>query len=338
MTDIGLDLSNALAHRVQANVPFTPRPFAQIGDDLGLDESGVIDCLVRWQAEEKLREVSAILEGSALGYDSALVAGKVPETRLDEVAAIVNEHPTVTHNYLRNHAYNLWFTIAVPSEMGLAATLDRLARLAGVDAFHPLRRTHTFKVGVNFDLVSKQSVTELVALPTVSAVDAGELERRMFRALQTPLPITAQPFAALAKEFDLDERALLEFGARHLGSAMRRYVATFRHRKLGVRGNGMVVWNVSAGDLPRLGPILAAAPEVSHCYARNAIPGFDYTLYSMIHGPDEAACRRVAGEIASRIGVDDYLILFSSREYKKCRLRYFLPELDAWWTAHRGIA
>lgn len=119
---------------------------------------------------------------------------------------------------------------------------------------------------------------------------------------------------------------------------MRRYVGTFRHRRLGVGGNGMVVWRVPEADLGRMGPALAAAPEVSHCYARNAIPGFPYTLYSMLHGPDEQACREVARRISGELGVSDYLILFSSREFKKCRLRYFLPELDAWWARHAGPA
>jgi DNA-binding Lrp family transcriptional regulator len=116
---------------------------------------------------------------------------------------------------------------------------------------------------------------------------------------------------------------------------MRRYVGTFHHRKLGVRGNGMVVWDVREDEIEHLGPVLAQAPEVSHCYARNAIPGFPYRLYSMLHGPSEEACRDIAARISGQLGVSDYLILFSSREFKKCRLRYFLPELDAWW-AERG--
>ena len=116
---LSLERQNALAHAIQSNVPFESRPFAALGQRLGVSEADVLEQLDAWRGEAKLREISAILEGSALGYDSALVAGEVPVARLDEVAAIVNGHPTVTHNYLRNHPYNLWFTIAVPTEMGL---------------------------------------------------------------------------------------------------------------------------------------------------------------------------------------------------------------------------
>lgn len=332
----GLSLAeqNTLAHAVQFNVPFVSRPFAEIGRRVGLPEREVLSELERWQSEGKLREISAILEGSALGYDSALVAGQVPPERLDAVAAVLNAHPTVTHNYVRDHSYNLWFTLAVPVRMGLEKTLELLADRAGVAKFHALRRTHTFKVGVNFDLVSRTSTTSAPKLEAALPLVPSEQDEHLFRALQTPLPLAERPFALLAARFGASEDELLEFGARHLGNAMRRYVATFRHRQLGVRGNGMVVWQAPESELTRLGPLMARAPEVSHCYARNAIPGFPYTLYSMLHGPNEATCRELAAGIADRLGLSEYLILFSSRELKKCRLRYFLPELDAWWNQH----
>ncbi len=117
---------------------------------------------------------------------------------------------------------------------------------------------------------------------------------------------------------------------------MRRYVGTLRHRKLGVRANAMVVWTVAENDIDAAGAKLAQAPEVSHCYARNAIEGFPYRLYSMIHGPDLDDCQQVARRLADELGVADYRLLVSLEEFKKTRLRYFLPELDQWWHAHGG--
>mgnify|MGYP003462695091 CR=1 FL=1 len=81
---------------------------------------------------------------------------------------------------------------------------------------------------------------------------------------------------------------------------------------------------------------LAAAPEVSHCYSRNAISGFPYTLYSMLHAPTREACEAIASRLAAQVGGAEYALLFSVEEYKKIRLRYFLPERDAWWDAQRG--
>jgi DNA-binding Lrp family transcriptional regulator len=248
----------------------------------------------------------------------------------------VNAHPTVTHNYLRNHRYNLWFTLAVPQEMSLEETLSVLARRSGVSAFQPLRRTHTFKIGVNFDPRTLQNRSAVAPPSEVKPIDVGAADARLFRALQTPLPLEEAPFDALAASAEVEPDALLAFGRHHLGGAIRRYVGTLRHRRLGVRANGMVVWCVTEDRLEEVGSRLAAAPEVSHCYARNAIEGFPYTLYSMTHGPDRDSCSEVAARLAREAGIDDYAVLFSEKEFKKVRLRYFLPELDAWWAARAG--
>lgn len=327
--------ANQLAKALQAGVSFVSDPWEALAAQCSLPRDEVLAQLRAWREGGELREISAVLEGAAFGYASALVAGSVAPERLEEVANIVGEHPTVTHNYERLHAYNLWFTIAVPHEMGLQPTLETLARLANVEAFHPMERTHTFKIGVSFDLESKTNETGRGGVSNVQAIAVGPRERTLFRALQTPLPIEERPFAALAHGAGVDEAELLEFARRHHGGALRRYVGTFRHRKLGVRGNGMAVWNVPEDRLDAIGAALAAAPEVSHCYARNRIPGFPFALYSMIHGPDNDAVSVIAKRLSSEVGVEDYAVLFSAREFKKARLRYFLPELDAWWTAHR---
>jgi DNA-binding Lrp family transcriptional regulator len=329
---------NALLRAIQAGVPFTARPFAALGEALEQGEADVLAGLRDLKEQKILREISAVLEGSVLGYDSALVAGEVPEARLDAAVEAVNRHPTVTHNYLRNHRYNLWFTLAVPAHMSLETTLELLAREAGVRAFQPLRRTHTFKIGVNFDPETLKNRTAQVQTSVSEPIAVSEGDARQFRALQTPLPLEERPFDVLAQRAGVSVEALLAFARRHLGGAIRRYVGTVRHRRLGVRENGMVVWRVPEDRVAAVGQRLAEALEVSHCYARNPIDGFPYTLYSMVHGPDRAACEETAGRLAERTGIADYAVLFSEREFKKVRLRYFLPELDAWWAARADDA
>jgi DNA-binding Lrp family transcriptional regulator len=320
-----------LIRAIQAGVPLEPRPFAAIAEGLGTSEASVIEMLRELKSEKVLREISAVLEGSLLGHQSALVAGSIPEDRIDEVAAIVSEHPTVSHNYLRNHHYNLWFTIAVPPEMPLERTLELLAKEAGVDGFHALCRTHVFKIGVNFDPDSLKNQTKVTKTATAENVDVSPRDAALFRTMQTPLPLTERPFEELASRVDASEEELLAFAKHHLGGGIRRYVGTLRHRKLGVKENGMVVWRVSDDEVVTAGERLARAPEVSHCYARNPVPNFPYTLYSMVHGPSRESCREIAAELSRETGLDDYAVLFSEREFKKQRLRYFLPELDSWW-------
>lgn len=333
------DQQNELARLLQGGVPFEPEPFRTLGDSLGLSHAQVLAQLEAWSEEGKLREISAVLEGSILCYDSALVAGRIPPEDLDRVGAVISAHPTVTHNYVRDHEKNLWFTIAVPPEQDLERTLKFLEEEGGVsEPFQALRRTKTFKIGVNFDLKTKTSRTKLEAKRDMSVVEVSEGDKALFRALQTPLPYVERPFAVLAEAAGASEEELLTFARKHLGKAMRRYVGTFRHRKLGVRGNGMAVWRLPLEREAEVGLQLAGAPEVTHCYARNAIEGFPFSVYSMIHGPDREAVLATAARLATETGVasEDYVVLFSTRELKKTRLRYFLPELDAWWEARCG--
>lgn len=325
--------ANALARAAQDEVPFCPRPFDELAVRVGIRPEDALETLRAWHEERKLREISAVLEGSLLGYESALCAARVPESDLDRVAEVVNAHPTVTHNYERRHAYNLWFTIAVPHAMGLDETLARLEARSGV-CILPARRTQTFKIGVNFDLLSLESRTaarEPEDAPEAAPFQPTAREERFFRVLQSPLPLVERPFAVLADQAECPENELLDFARRHLGGAIRRYVATFRQRHLGVRGNAMVVWRVPDDELQDAGRRLARAPEVSHCYARETLPDFPYALYSMVHAADEPACRAIVARLAGIVGTEDYAMLVSTREFKKCRLRYFLPELERWW-------
>ncbi len=321
-----------LAGEIQWSVPLEPDPFGRLGTTLGLDGAEVREHLRARSEDGTLREISAILEGDAFGWESALVAARVPPERLEAVAAVVNAHPTVTHDYERRHDYNLWFTLAVPPEMGLERTLEILGAEAGGIRFRPLPRTATFKIAVRFNVDSRENESDGPRPAPNFRFRPDERERRMLRALQRPLPIAERPFLPLAEAAGVTEAELLRFGSEHLGKAIRRYAATFRHRRLGVKGNAMVAWRVAGAELAAAGARLAAAPEVSHCYARRPLEDFPYALYSMVHGPDEESVRGTVARLAETIGRPEHLLLFSPREFKKCRLRYFLPELERWWT------
>lgn len=330
-----MDVRSAISSALQSGVPFVADPWGALGQELGLPGERVLQEIVAFHQAGELREISGVMEGSALGYESALVAARVPEDRLDEVAGIVSSCPTVTHNYVRDHAFNLWFTLAMPEELGLDAGLHALSRATGIAPLQPMRRTQTFKIGVRFDLDTMENASPRAEIREVGRHRFTARQRALIRALQMPLPLVRAPFAALSRPLDLEQDELLAFARKIHGSVLRRYVGTFRHRKLGVRGNGMIVWAVPEARLAEVGERFAEAPEVSHCYARTPAPGFPYTLYTMVHARDEAAVREIAARLATEVPGADHAILFSTRELKKVRLRYFLPELDAWWAAQR---
>jgi DNA-binding Lrp family transcriptional regulator len=334
-----VDTEHELARLVQEAVPLVPEPYVALARRLGEPVDEVLRCLRRWMEQGKLREISGVLEGSALGYDSALVAAAVGPAEIDRIAAIVCAHPTVSHCYRREHRYDLWFTLAVPLWMGLERTLELLSAEAGAVPFVPLRRTTTFKIAVGFDPETRTNATTGAAPASEPAsIDLDARAARILRALQTPLPVGPRPFARLASDVGVTERELLDFARAHLGGALRRYVATFRHRALGIRGNAMTCWRVPEARLEEVGHRMASAPEVSHCYARVAPESFPYRLYTMIHGPDRAACVDIASRLGRQAGLSDFLLLYSTHEYKKTRLRYFVPELDEWWTLRAEVA
>ncbi|MDP2728568.1 MAG: Lrp/AsnC family transcriptional regulator [Dehalococcoidia bacterium] len=108
------DIDRRLLNLLQSGFPLTAKPFAALGESLGISEAETLERVQRLKAEKVIRQISAIFDSRALGYQTTLAAFRVPEDRLEEVAASVNEYPGVSHNYARNHRFNIWFTLSVP--------------------------------------------------------------------------------------------------------------------------------------------------------------------------------------------------------------------------------
>jgi len=336
-TLIHTDTQALLALEIQKHFPVHERPYLELAKRIDLHEREVLELVRQWKTEGKLREISAVMEGSLLGYDSALVCGKVERERLGDVAAIISDHPTVTHNYERNHSYNIWFTIAVPFEQGLKNHLTVLSKLTGVDNFYALHRTETFKVGVAFDFRTLSNQTEQKELPNHNPASITPPDPDLVRLAQKDLPVCERPFQELAGNEATADR-LLNLLRGESGRIVRRYIGTFRHRRLGVRANGMTVFKVDPAQLTQAGHMLASFAEVSHCYGRTTCPGFPYNLYAMLHAADHEQLMILAARLAEGAGLEDYLVLESPTEFKKTRLRYFLPELDEWWAKNQSYA
>lgn len=155
-------------------------------------------------------------------------------------------------------------------------------------------------------------------------VELTEQDKKIIAALQTDLPIVARPFAAVAEAVGLGEEELLErLRAYQKRGWLRRIAAILYHQRAGVTANAMAVWRVPPERVEEAGRRVATFPQVSHCYERPTYPQWPYNLYAMIHGFSEEECRRTAEEITRAIGMDDYLLLFSEKEFKKTSMEYF---------------
>ena len=134
---------------IQTDFPLSPRPYAELGQRLGLNEQEVLDRVRDLKARKIIRRLGANFQSAKLGFVSTLCAAKVSPDKMDAFVAEVNAKPGVTHNYLREHDYNIWFTLISPSREETQAILDGITETTGVPILN-LPATKLFKIRVDF--------------------------------------------------------------------------------------------------------------------------------------------------------------------------------------------
>lgn len=151
-----------------------------------------------------------------------------------------------------------------------------------------------------------------------------EIDRSIIRRVSGDIPESMYPFRDLADEMGIHEDELLKrLESYRAGGALRRFGAVLRHQKAGFTANGMSIWNVADADVERAAERMTACGEVSHCYERPRFEDWSYNLYAMIHGKTKDECLSVADNISRDVGITDYKVLFSLREFKKSSVEYF---------------
>lgn len=316
-----------LLNMVQAEFPLTRKPYAELGHLLGIGGDEVINRIKQLKAEGLIREISPVVDGRRLGHQPTLVAMKVPQQDLARAEEVISVHPGVSHGYERDHNLNVWFTLSLLPGDNINQELARLTSGLNVDLAFGLPAIKVFKIGAYFDVGgeghAKQKVSANSRGTLPAKVEISTNERLMIMELQQDLPLISTPFADIAMRLDMEEEALLT-GCRKLIQCgiIRRFGASINHRKAGFEGNGMVCWAVPSELVDTAGQKLAALPEVSHCYERETNPDWQYNIFAMIHGRTRETCRQIADQASENIGLGEYEVLFSTREFKKVRVKY----------------
>jgi siroheme decarboxylase len=339
------DFDRRLLNEMQGSFPIEPRPYAAVARSLGVPEERVLTRVQELIDDRIIRQVTPIYDTRALGYGSMLVAARVDPEHPWRAAKIVNSHPGVSHNYLRNHAFNMWFTIAVEedSKLGLQGTLDLLQELTGAESIRQLPTLKLFKIRMDLDMSG--GTEELSAAG--AAVAPAELERQPYddfdraviRATQGDLPVVAEPYVPAAAELGITVEALIEHlhGMVERG-LLRRVAAILFHRRAGFSANGMGVWKVPEERVLEIGPRMAAIRGISHCYQRPTYEDWPYQLFTMAHGRSKEECDAVLDAVADSVpDLQDRAILYSSTEFKKIRLLYFTDDFRNWEREHAGV-
>jgi DNA-binding Lrp family transcriptional regulator len=321
-------IDRKLLNEIQWVFPLVDRPYLEIANRHGISEQDVLHRIGALRSLGLIRQINAIFDTRRLGYKSALVAFAIRPDRLDHVAEQVNMHPGVSHNYERNHEFNMWFTLAVPPGVNMKDELQKFSTLDGVIKYRILPTLKLYKIGVKLDMVNedaeKPAPTDKVKELNPERYEITERDKQFVRELQKDLKVVPEPFKEPAASLGVSTAELFaKAGEYEQAGLMRRFAAILRHRDAGFVANGMVVWNVSEDRIDEAGYKLAAFPQVSHCYRRPVYPDWRFNLFSMVHARTLQAAEKMAQEMSKEIGVDDYQILFSSREFKKERVKYF---------------
>lgn len=301
----------------QRDFPLVARPFACLGQDLGLPEAEVIARLAGMQSRGQISRVGATVRPNTAGA-STLAAMSVPEDRIEEVAELVNAENGVNHSYLRENQWNLWFVATAADGAALAAQLARLEAATGLQVLD-LRLVQAFNIDLGFALQGPRAQMVRRPPPDMAALCASD--RPILQALSQGLPLVQQPFAQLAESLgQTEDHILARIKALSEAEILTRVGVIVRHRAIGWTSNAMVVWDIATADVAAAGNALSALPGISLCYQRVTVPGvWPYALYSMIHARSRAEAMAVldAAKALPELAGVDHSVLFSTRCFKQ---------------------
>jgi siroheme decarboxylase len=334
-------LDRRLLNLMQGSFPIAARPYEHVAARAEIGEQEAMERVRRLLQKRIIRQVTPIFDTRALGYSSMLVAAKVDPEYPHRAAQVINGHPGVSHNYLRNHDFNLWFTIATEpdSKLGLDGTLEVLAHEAQAESVRQLPTLRLFKIRMDLEMegdtdalsgaVDESPPAELDPQPY------DELDVAVIRALQGDMPVVPEPYAPAADSLRMGHEDFLSHleGMRER-RLLRRVAAILYHRRAGFSANGMGVWKVPDERIAEVGARMACVRGISHCYQRPTYEDWPYSVFTMAHGRSKEECDAVLDAVATHTGIEERATLYSSTEFKKIRLLYFTEDFKRWESQH----
>jgi siroheme decarboxylase len=322
------DADKKLINLLQVDFPLKAEPFTAMGQRLGISEDEVIRRIQQLKAKGIVRLIGPVMEARKLGYQTTLVAMSVPANKLKKAEKTISAQPSVSHAYEREHGLNLWVTFAAPAGADIDSEIAEFAAAAGSSEYFSLPATKLFKIGAYFGMGSDGDDVEEMLPGKQSGVIPGRValtaqDKAILNILQQDLPLVHEPFNSMAEYAGLKTDDFLACcGALLERGVLRRYSASINHRNAGYGANAMVCWLAPSSVAEKAGNEMARIKQVSHCYERRTNALWPYNLYSMLHARSREICNGLIEELSRRTGLKDYLVLFSTREFKKTRIKY----------------
>jgi DNA-binding Lrp family transcriptional regulator len=330
---VGLDdVDAALIDDYQSGFPVEERPFRRVGEALGVDEGEALERVRELRERGVYRRFGAVLNPPVIGA-STLAAVQAPADRFDEVAEIVNGHRQVNHNYRRNHEWNMWFVVTAGSLSRRDEILAEIAHETGCEVLN-LPMLTDFYIDLEFPVVNDDSFArESVAETDVSATriaesaaaDLSELERDLLLEIQEGFPLSATPYTDIAEAVGAPVGDVLAAIERlRDDGCIKRIGCVVNHFVTGFDANCMVVWDVPDAELDARGEAVGTLPYVTLCYHRPRRPeqGWQYNLFTMIHGRDPEAVDAKVDDLAAAHLPFEHERLYSTETLKQTGARY----------------
>ncbi|MBF0184778.1 MAG: Lrp/AsnC family transcriptional regulator [Magnetococcales bacterium] len=323
----------ALINQMQSGFPVLERPFAVMADRLQMSEQALIEAIQSLLAAGTLSRFGPLFNAELMGGGLTLAALAVPEERFAEITALVNAFPEVAHNYARDHRLNMWFVVATERREEIQSVLARLEAESGLPVFN-LPKLAEYRLGFHMRLTADSVDTVAMAVPDVPeawsrfppAPDYPDaVDRAIVAATQGGLPLQLRPYQVVAEQIGVAAEELMMRIERMLAWGwIRRLGVVPNHYALGLRGNGMTVWDVPDEQIETLGMLVGGQDFVSHCYRRpRLLPEWPYNLFAMVHGPDRASVLAKSARIEQLLAdaLRGHTLLHSTRILKKTGLR-----------------
>jgi DNA-binding Lrp family transcriptional regulator len=330
-----------LLNLMQGSFELCARPFAHVAQLAGIPEDEVMPRVQRLLDGRIIREITPIFDTRALGYSSMLVAAKVDPENPHRAASFINTHPGVTHNYLRDHDFNLWFTLATEpgSGLGLDGTLEVMKAQTGAHSIRQLPTLKLFKIRMDLemegDTAALAAAVEPVEPRQLDPIELSGEDVAIIRATQGPMPAISEPYAPAAERLGVtQDEVLRRLESLRERNGLRRVAAILFHRRAGFSANGMGVWAVPDEEILDTGRRMAAYRGISHCYQRPTYADWPYSVFTMAHGRSKEECDAILDRIAQETGIEQRSTLYSSTEFKKIRMLYFTDAFTAWEREH----
>ena len=321
------DIDRRLLDELQLHVPIDHRPFQTLGEKFGLSEQSCLERLDRLKNARVIRRLCAIVDSRTLGYQVTELAMQVEPGRLDEAAASLSRHAGIAHVDAVRHAFNLWAIVTVPPAESLERGVEALHHLARAEETIVLPTLRLYKDAVKHgsaDVGPWPDRPEAVYEEPPRALPApalSEQDHRFLRIAQEDLPLMELPFAVWAEQAESTEEELFAWVKRaEQAGYLTRIAARLAPAEHPGLTTSMIVWQIPAPEVDRVGEEASRFREVVRCYRRPAFPNWPYTLFTVIRASTPAACLETAKRIEERVGRAPYLLLEAATEHKRARL------------------